>query len=396
MSRTLQARPGSTGSVVRNRSGSAEVEDTQALLRQANVAPATLRPAQLLQLQRAVGNRTTAGLLQRNLKPGLAQREEAGGKPSLQPAALQRSSAPAADIQRTLFNPKANSYYSNVLEGQKITQDNAVFTATAFDGSRGGGHSSVYIERLSAEGKPQDFKVHLTYDAKAKFTKINIQPGYTPREDETKRRSWVRSSADADNALEKAQTIANEPQEKKKYRLLGGSLTRGGMNCAKFAERILKAAGIKASAGLIFKTPTELATGKNKGYTNTLEEDTQNYQQTRKEELEKQRMLLETQQKIFGVKKEKPVIPQVQTNPLEAEWLTTAVGTDFQLVKGLPAIQSNKGGGGKRETINLPAGAHILVTGDGQTTGEVVIECIQPRGYYVVTLPLLYDAAPHD
>lgn len=168
------------------------------------------------------------------------------------------------------------------------------------------------------------------------------------------------------------------------------------MNCAKFAERILKAAGIKASAGLIFKTPTELATGKNKGYTNTLEEDTQNYQKTRKEELEKQRMLLETGMKVFGVKQEQKIIPQVVTNPLESEWLTTAIGTDFQLVKELPAIQSNKEGGGKRETISLPAGAHILVTGEGQGQGEVVIECVQPRGYFVVTLPLLYDAAPHN
>jgi hypothetical protein len=35
-----------------------------------------------------------------------------------------------------------------------------------------------------------------------------------------------------------------------------------GWNCAKFSEKVVQAAGVKATSGLAFKTPTELVSGK--------------------------------------------------------------------------------------------------------------------------------------
>ncbi len=297
-------------------------------------------------------------------------------------------------LQRTAFNNQANAYYSQVLAGQKITENNSVFTATAFD-TRGGGHSSVYIESLSSEGErqPQDMKIHLTYDKTSETTHINLQPGFTPRK-EPKRRSWVKSSADAERAIARAEEIASEPQKKKKYRFLGGSLTKGGMNCAKFAERILKAGGIKASSGLIFKTPSQLATGKNEGHENTLEQDTENYRNTRKEELERLRNIYKIPQ-TYGIKQQ-PQVEKVKTNQEETEWLSNTIGKDFDLAKDLPATWSNREGRRQQETLTLPANSSIFVMEEGLKTGEVVIECMQPRGYFIVNLSLLFDAAPKN
>ncbi|BAZ29784.1 hypothetical protein NIES4074_22310 [Cylindrospermum sp. NIES-4074] len=81
-------------------------------------------------------------------------------------------------------------------------------------------------------------------------------------------RTWDITDKQAANALNKGQTMkAENDQGKYIYAITGRSLspTKTGMNCARFAEEIVNAAGIDASAGLIIKTPSEIATGKKGG-----------------------------------------------------------------------------------------------------------------------------------
>ena len=82
-------------------------------------------------------------------------------------------------------------------------------------------------------------------------------------------RTWDITEAKGEKALAKAQKMdALSKKGKYIYTLTGRtiSFTKTGMNCARFAENVLNAAGIKANAGWIIKTPSELSTGKKAGF----------------------------------------------------------------------------------------------------------------------------------
>ncbi|MEA5470577.1 DUF4157 domain-containing protein [Spirulina sp. 06S082] len=81
-------------------------------------------------------------------------------------------------------------------------------------------------------------------------------------------RNWDITEGKALKALAKADKIKAKADSRKLiYAFTGHSIsfTREGMNCAKFAEQVLNAAGIPASAGWWVKTPSELSTGKKGG-----------------------------------------------------------------------------------------------------------------------------------
>jgi len=326
-------------------------------------------------------------------------------------------------LQRTEWYPRANGYYSHVLKGQKITQDNAVFTATAFKAT-GGGHSAVYIESLDSDGEPRDIKIDLHIEiveekdwrgqtVHKKLSGVNVQEGMIPRDIESRRRSWVRPAQAVSDAVNRANEIKQLSADKRKYRLFGGSFTKGAMNCAKFAERILKAAGIKASSGWIFKTPSELASGKNKGYQNTLDEDIESFTQKQEEEererqknMEKHKRMLERQLRMFEEMKankepenEEPENYVPVSNVAvdgEKEWLSKSIGQEFVLAQELPASRCGWDGSDRQPPTILPSGAEFVVTREGQIKGEVVIECAQPHGNYSVSASLLYAAVQKD
>jgi hypothetical protein len=71
--------------------------------------------------------------------------------------------------------------------------------------------------------------------------------------------TWELTDAQARAALAKAQEFQAN-QAKYKYNVLGIGWRR--YNCALFVEKILEAGGVKRSAGVIFSTPLEVATGK--------------------------------------------------------------------------------------------------------------------------------------
>jgi hypothetical protein len=82
-------------------------------------------------------------------------------------------------------------------------------------------------------------------------------------------RTWSISASQADKALGKARTMETKANQGKYiYSLTGRSIsfTKTGMNCARFAEEVVQAAGVKANAGWIIKTPSELSTGLKGGF----------------------------------------------------------------------------------------------------------------------------------
>lgn len=97
----------------------------------------------------------------------------------------------------------------------------------------------------------------------------NASSGYLGSMKGKTNRTWDIDESRAQSALQKAREMEGfANQGKYIYSLTGRtiSFTKTGMNCARFAEKVLKAAGIKVNAGWIIKTPSELSTGKKAGF----------------------------------------------------------------------------------------------------------------------------------
>ena len=207
---------------------------------------------------------------------------------TVQKKGINQTNASVDSIQRVTYDYDLKKYYSEVLEGQQIDETNGVITATSKNGFRGG-HTAIYTERL-LEGNPDHTKIDLTLgDGKSsdsqpsmttdsssgsgsstgggKGVKINIKPGFKPRDtDEPVRKSWVVNASKINLLLHKAEEIKRN-QSNYSYTLLGVSpIKKNILNCAKFGEIILKAAGIDVSAGKLFKFPDNLTKGDDVGY----------------------------------------------------------------------------------------------------------------------------------
>lgn len=241
---------------------------------------------------------------------------------AVQKKSVHQTGASQDSIQRVKFDSTLNKFYSETLEGQKIDATNAVVTATSNMGP-GGGHTAIYIERLKDGTTPENKKIDLVYGSgtssgsdKGASTSsvsdsssgsssssggtsatdeegvtIRIKDGLTAQESSTK--SWVVKSTQVDTLIDKAKEIQSN-QSKYDYTLLGISLLRKKvMNCAKFGEIILKAAGIKASAGKVFKLPSTLTKGDDVGH--EVDQDYADAADQRRQQAEQQRQQREQQ-----------------------------------------------------------------------------------------------------
>ncbi|NEQ55647.1 MAG: DUF4157 domain-containing protein, partial [Leptolyngbya sp. SIO3F4] len=93
-------------------------------------------------------------------------------------------------------------------------------------------------------------------------------PDYVRRMAQKVTRTWDITSQQATQALAQGHTMQQKANQGKYLYAISGrsiSLTKKGMNCARFVEEVLNAAGVRASAGLFIKTPSEIATGKKFG-----------------------------------------------------------------------------------------------------------------------------------
>jgi hypothetical protein len=78
-------------------------------------------------------------------------------------------------------------------------------------------------------------------------------------------RTWNINQAKGEKAVAHAKKMEEKSNKGKYIYSITGrsiSITKTGMNCARFAEEVINAAGVSANGGWIIKTPRELATGK--------------------------------------------------------------------------------------------------------------------------------------
>ena len=198
---------------------------------------------------------------------------------------IQQGTVKGAPVQRITARDATNQVvpnnYSNPLSlPQTYTSDgnpsiqldghNGVVTAEAVGDMFG--HTMLVTEwRDYSQRWPDNqhtYQMDLTVDIDTNELNIKVEDisknmatlGLFRRQ--AKKRGWEVSKKNAEGALTEAYKIKAE-KNKYRYKLLGRGFTlKKSINCAVFGEMILKAAGIKASSGLIFKTPKELASGR--------------------------------------------------------------------------------------------------------------------------------------
>lgn len=253
-----------------------EAEPAQRETASAKPAAGDPRAAQLLDLQRRIGNQAVLQLMREGKLP-----------------ALGRPTAPLP-IQRT-FRAKDKKLYSHADPEEEMVGGKGVITAVA--AGSGFSHTIIYFEH-----KEQDLKIDLTFGgwgssgsrsendsaagsvsagagtsgasgtASASGHGMRIDIVQPDDEDLTHlykagtKRSWIVKTSNLTAGLKKAEDIKDNLSDYV-YKLSGTGLTfsrKKAMNCALFGEMILKAASCRASSGIIFKTPVELATGKKK------------------------------------------------------------------------------------------------------------------------------------
>ncbi|MCA9542071.1 MAG: DUF4157 domain-containing protein, partial [Myxococcales bacterium] len=226
-------------------------------------------------------------------------------------------------IRRTKFDSTLARYYSSTLEGQRITDTQGVITATANE-AIGGGHNTMYLESLKA-GTIDDWRVDLRVGGAGSFAssvdpsgkgssvakstgeglggttgsgalssgsqeKISGSTGsgsgmvgkmeirifkasasnLKDLKAATKKRSFVTTRTGIEAALAKATDIKDHLSDYA-YRLMGRSFIgrKKSLNCARFGQKMLKAAGVDAadaSAGSWLKLPSTLAKGADVGH----------------------------------------------------------------------------------------------------------------------------------
>ncbi|MEA5470576.1 DUF4157 domain-containing protein [Spirulina sp. 06S082] len=232
---------------------------------------------------------------------------------AVQPKSLHTTPQNESVVQPVFFDSDLNKHYSHALKAQEITATNGVITAVA-SGGLAGGHTIIYTERLNA-GQPESHKIDLTVGAKSGgssgttdmtssgTTSSSSGTGYEEititnkvASDESlarigggTKKSWVTTPDKIVKAQEKAEDVkANKA--KYSYTMLGVSpFKKNAINCARFGEVVLKAAGIpEASAGKVIKKPSTLAEGGDVGYT---PDDAYFQNEQRKADEERQRKL---------------------------------------------------------------------------------------------------------
>lgn len=223
-------------------------------LHRATTRPRQMTPGNVQMLQRAFGNRAVMGLLPRTSASLSVQAKSMTRSPirtdirSLQTTEVVQRGKGALDETRVEAQPKPMTP-TIAVEAQK--------------GEKKGKHAAVY---LATEDFPLVGMQHHFIDLVAgKKGGVKIRIKSTPKDDvmwplKGISKSWPITKVAAGQALLKAVDLQSQ-QGKFKYNKLFPFLWRR-MNCASFAEKILKAAGIlDASAGTLFKSPSHLVFG---------------------------------------------------------------------------------------------------------------------------------------
>jgi len=195
-----------------------------------------LTPPTLLHLQRTVGNQAVSRLLGAPIQRG---GRGAGAPPAGAPAAA----------------------------GNKPTTPSIAASAWGLAGGASfGDHAAIYLA-LQKGSPAQPIMAYLFIDlihdtaagARKGAVTFRVEPMQTAWPDPATSTTWPITNAHAEAALARARYFQDHASDFT-YSKLGIGPKR--YNCALFVEKILKAAGVNQSAGLIASTPLEVAKGK--------------------------------------------------------------------------------------------------------------------------------------
>jgi hypothetical protein len=252
-----------------------------------------MTPGGVQMLQRAYGNRAVTRLLphrsarlpiQAKLTVGAVgdqyerEADQVADQVMSQPPAIshQPSAAGNGVLQR---DDLSKLLFWNWFKKKKGPKGPSI-SVEASPGSKWGTHASVYLAK-GQPGKLEHYKIDLVQGKlgdeglgslaegsrvrlgvkdEDKGVEIRIKSGLRPRDEPYK--TWRITPEKADRAYDRAVKFQ---KNQSKYWYSPKGIGWRGHNCATFAEIILKAAGVKATAGLIYKTPSELLTGKKWG-----------------------------------------------------------------------------------------------------------------------------------
>jgi hypothetical protein len=210
--------------------------------------------------------------------PGSARRDDAPGSPEAQLLHLQHTagnkavSGLVASVQTLPFGlgsskdkGKAKTGAPQVLKvpsGTKPTQPAIAASASGVaQGGSFGGHASVYIA-VPFDGQLEYYFVDLVLDQSGgkkgaiDIRVMEMRGGWPGPETST---TWGIDAGKALNAYMRAKFFAIE---KRKYTYNYFGIGYRAYNCALFAEKILAAAGVSQSSGLLVSTPLEVALGR--------------------------------------------------------------------------------------------------------------------------------------
>lgn len=342
----------------------------------------------------------------------------------------------AGVVRRLTYNSHLDKYYSDALKGQKVDDSNGVASVVGSASSWHGGHAFIYLEYLDKDKTsgaltPRTRKLELTagggttsgtrsgsgsksgsgnttaelsgYSAgyssgpsgsdSGSTERLVISIGEANKDDIGKlstagrKKSWVVQRSQMDGILAKAHDIKANVKDYT-YKLVGRSLfaTKKTINCVRFAEKILKAGGIKASAGKAFKLASTLTSGGDVGHEvdqDWLDDTTRREEAARREaEAERAREaaaeLLRQQQAQQAELNRTRIEQGVPVGKVVAVWNPTATTINAQASLTDPTmVPYTFVTGEPRGPLETQAGTRFVISGIERKagTGRMVASC---------------------
>ena len=163
-----------------------------------------------------------------------------------------------------MYKRQDNKYYSSATYGlfadyKADSADDAFLTATSGDGLRGG-HTTIYLEYFDANDLPLSYRIDLFTAANSGIAIRQKAMPSGEMEDTIankgvgQRKTWKVNRQAAELAKAKADEVEKSVADYRYYTLGKGPSKKKVMNCARFGQAVLKAAGIPIHIGW-FKAP---------------------------------------------------------------------------------------------------------------------------------------------
>ncbi|NEO85807.1 MAG: DUF4157 domain-containing protein [Spirulina sp. SIO3F2] len=195
--------------------------------------------------------------------------------PAIQQNPMQSTPANQMMVQGVFYVTGQDKYYSHALEAQEVTPNQGVISVVTTSDDFTGGHAIIYTEQVVEDGddyRPVTKEIDLMPANEGDGVAINYVDASEDHKERlasnNRKKSWVVDNNTIEVAINKALALQGN-QDRYTYEYVGISLNPKihAINCARFVEKVLKAAGIGQSlAGTLFKIPKTLLEGEHVDY----------------------------------------------------------------------------------------------------------------------------------